>query len=118
MPQFLVDLWLDGYNNEKDMEDACIEFIEQELTMASSSVQITQIKEHNQCICEGNWRNIIKETEHLIGQKYQKNNEIFKFIGVLYSDDDFYYAFIDKYNELSLYSCVLNIEDYNIKLID
>jgi len=45
MPKFIVDLWLDGYEDEKEMEKACEEFIYEQLNMTASSVKITKIKE-------------------------------------------------------------------------
>ena len=45
MPKFIVDLWLDGYETEEEMEEACAEFIYQQLTMTASNVEITLIEE-------------------------------------------------------------------------
>jgi hypothetical protein len=43
MPKFIVDLWLDGYETEEEMEDACVEFIYEQLNMTASSVSIKEI---------------------------------------------------------------------------
>lgn len=45
MPRFIVDLWLDGYETEEDMIEACEEFIFEQLNFTASSVQITRIEE-------------------------------------------------------------------------
>lgn len=45
MPKFIVDLWLDGYETEEEMEEACEEFIYQQLNFTASSVQITRIED-------------------------------------------------------------------------
>jgi hypothetical protein len=45
MAKFLVDLWLDGYDTEEEMEEACAEFIYQQLNMTASSVKIEKIEE-------------------------------------------------------------------------
>ena len=45
MPKFLVELWLDGYETEKEMKEACEEFIYEQLNMTASSVKITKIFE-------------------------------------------------------------------------
>ena len=45
MPKFLVDLWLDGYETEEEMEAACEEFIYEQLNMTASSVQIERIED-------------------------------------------------------------------------
>lgn len=43
MPRFIVDLWLDGYDNDKDLEEACEEFIYEQLNMTASSVSVEKI---------------------------------------------------------------------------
>ena len=45
MAKFLVDLWLDGYESEEEMEEACYEFISEELNMTASSVRVTKLTE-------------------------------------------------------------------------
>lgn len=40
MPKFVVDLWLDGYETQEEMEKACEEFIYQQLNFTASSVEI------------------------------------------------------------------------------
>jgi len=45
MPRFIVDLWLDGYETEEEMEAACEEFIYEQLTMTASSVTIERIED-------------------------------------------------------------------------
>ena len=46
MPKFIVDIWLDGYDSEEAMEEACEEFIYEQLNMTASSVKITKIQIH------------------------------------------------------------------------
>lgn len=43
MPKFIVDLWLDGYETEKEMEEACEEFIYEQLDFSGSSVKVEKI---------------------------------------------------------------------------
>ena len=53
MPKFLVDLWLDGYNSEKEMSKACKTFIDDQLDFAASDVKIEDFeKELNKFL---NW---------------------------------------------------------------
>lgn len=40
--KFIVNLWLDGYETEEEMETACLEFIREQLDMAASSVKVTR----------------------------------------------------------------------------
>lgn len=42
MPRFIVDLWLDGYDTEEDMIDACEEFIYEQLNFSASDVKIVR----------------------------------------------------------------------------
>jgi hypothetical protein len=43
--KFIVDLWLDGYEMEEDMEEACFEFIYEQLNFSASSVEIERYEE-------------------------------------------------------------------------
>lgn len=45
MPKFIVDLWLDGYDTEEEMNDACEEFIYEQLNFCASSVKIEKVIE-------------------------------------------------------------------------
>ena len=44
MAKFIVDLWLDGYEDEEEMEAACEEFIYEQLNFSASSVKITKLE--------------------------------------------------------------------------
>lgn len=43
MPRFVIDLWLDGYEDEKEQIEACKEFIEEQLDFSASSVKIIKV---------------------------------------------------------------------------
>ena len=43
MPKFIVDLWLDGYETEEEMAEACEQFIYDQLNFSGSSVKIMKI---------------------------------------------------------------------------
>ena len=45
MAKFLVELWLDGYETEEEMEAACEEFIYEQLNFSASSIKITKVEE-------------------------------------------------------------------------
>ena len=45
MPKFIVDLWLDGYDTEEEMVDACKEFICDQLNFSASYVKIELVDE-------------------------------------------------------------------------
>ena len=44
--KFIVDLWLDGYDTEEEMKEACIKFIEDQLDMTASSVKVMEYVEN------------------------------------------------------------------------
>ena len=52
MPYFLVNLWLDGYESEEEMIDACHEFIVEQLDMTASSVHAYLMPEQDGEILE------------------------------------------------------------------
>jgi hypothetical protein len=41
MAKFVVDLWLDGYETQEEMEKACEVFIYQQLNFTGSSVKVS-----------------------------------------------------------------------------
>lgn len=43
MSKFIVDLWMDGYDSEEEMEEACPEFIYEQLNFSASSVSIKKL---------------------------------------------------------------------------
>ena len=48
MPKFIVDLWLDGYETEEEMIQACEEFIYEQLSFSASSVSVERIEDEDQ----------------------------------------------------------------------
>jgi hypothetical protein len=43
MPKFIVDLWLDGYETEEAMAEACEQFIYDQLNFSGSGVKVMKI---------------------------------------------------------------------------
>lgn len=70
------------------------------------------------CICKGNLRAIVNETEHLFGKTYKdQHGDKHTFFGVVISEDDYYYGMHrHKDKQLSLLSCVGNIEGFGYTL--
>jgi hypothetical protein len=60
MPKFIVDLWLDGYETEEQMAEACKLFIHNQLNFTASSVKIECFEEKDK---ESESRNIYTSTE-------------------------------------------------------
>jgi hypothetical protein len=51
MPKFLVELWLDGYDDPEEMAKACEEFIDEQLNWTASSIKITRDLEERCAKC-------------------------------------------------------------------
>jgi len=74
-----------------------------------------------ECICRGNWRDIIKEYGPLIGKKfvYEGDGEYYTFFGVVHGDDDYYYGMMGHMSERPmLLSCVGSLKTFGFKLVE
>lgn len=75
------------------------------------------------CICEGNWRTIVKEYEPKIGKKYKtywgpdgKGEYEYLFFGLVHGGDDYYYGMVStKDGKVRLLSCVGSIEGFDFE---
>ena len=45
MAKFIIDFWLDGYDSEEEMIEACEEYILESLNSAASSITIIKVDE-------------------------------------------------------------------------
>jgi len=73
----------------------------------------------SRCICEGNWRQIIKESEPFMDRLFlDKEGESYRLIGVLHSNDDYYYCMMSMTGKLQRLSCVSDIEGFGFELDD
>ncbi len=72
------------------------------------------------CICEGNWRLIVKETVHLLDRKFKskQDRKDYTFLGIVHGSDDYYYGMCDEEGKISLLSCVASIEQHDFVLIE
>ena len=69
------------------------------------------------CICEGNWRQIVKESERFFGRKYLgENGHVYIFFGVVHGEDDYYYGLVSN-GSLVLASCVGSLETNGYTLL-
>jgi len=70
------------------------------------------------CICAGNWRAIVKESERLIGKLFRSSDgDVYTLIGIVHGDDDYYYGMWSKDSaQLELLSCVGSIEGHGFSL--
>lgn len=70
-----------------------------------------------ECICEGNWRNIVTEVQHLIDKtfKCKHTGKKYVFYGVVWGSDDFYYGMYRE-GDSKLLSCVGNLEGHGFYL--
>ena len=72
----------------------------------------------DECICEGNWRNLVKDYDPLIGRKFRclQDKDVYTFFGLVHANDDYYYGLWREGN-MVLSSCVGRLEDH-YELID
>jgi hypothetical protein len=71
------------------------------------------------CICKGNWRDIIKESEPLFQKKFiDGESREWVFFGVVWGEDDFYYGMWRDDGKVSLLSCVGSIEGHGFVLCE
>lgn len=72
------------------------------------------------CICKGNWRAIVKESEPLIGKRFRDNRgdigDIYTMFGIVHGGDDYYYGMFGG-GKLRLLSCVGSIEGHGFERI-
>jgi len=72
----------------------------------------TNTEQNTGCICKGNWRKIVAESEPFLNKNFidRKGNE-FIFFGVVHGNDDYYYGMwpVGDYKPVLL-SCVGSIE--------
>jgi len=71
------------------------------------------------CICEGNWRDIIKESEPLMGKVFlDEAGKRWIFQGVLWAEDDFYYLFsTDMCGKHKYVTCCVTFEQAGMRLM-
>ena len=67
--------------------------------------------------CDENWRKIVKESSPLLGKKFINNGRTYTFVGIVYSNDGYYYLMSYMWGYMRL-SCVSSIEDHGFVLDD
>jgi hypothetical protein len=66
----------------------------------------------SKCICKGNWRKIVQETEPLIGKTFLDNRgKPYVLFGIVHGGDDYYYGMCSIPDfTVELLSCVGSIK--------
>ena len=63
------------------------------------------------CICQGNWRQLVKESDDLSGKRYVgPDGKKYTFVGVLNGSDDYYYCLVTRKGRMALASCAGSLE--------
>lgn len=62
------------------------------------------------CICNGNWREIVKEYEPLFNKALYRDGKRYVFQGLVWAADDLYYLLTDSEGKAILASCVGALE--------
>jgi hypothetical protein len=71
-----------------------------------------------ECICKGNWRDIVQETERLIGTEFEaiygwNAGKTYVFFGIVHTTDDYYYGMWSREDkDMILLSCVGSFEGH------
>jgi hypothetical protein len=75
------------------------------------------------CVCHGNWRSIVKETQQWLGDEFEceggyepHKGRGWYFYGIVYGDDDLYYGMVRDGRHLLL-SCVGSIDGHGFKRV-
>ena len=66
------------------------------------------------CICEGNWRTLVRESDMLLDETFiSMNGKSYTFFGIVHGKDDYYYGMVDQEtHKISLLSCVGSLSGY------
>ena len=68
-----------------------------------------------ECICEGNFRNIVNKNEHLFGETFiDRHGNEYTFYGIVWAEEDLYYGMYNDDNMILL-SCVGDLEGWEFK---
>jgi hypothetical protein len=71
------------------------------------------------CICEGNWRKIVAESEPLFDKEFiDRDGERWKLLGIVHGSDDYYYLMghMAPDANMVLFSCVGNLKIHGFTL--
>ena len=81
MPEYIVNLWLDGYDTEEQMEKACDEFIYDQLNFTASSVRLKRsdyaslLARHNALVDAVAWERECWDVEMLTQHKLNSSRQ-------------------------------------------
>lgn len=98
-----------GYDINRGMKRFCIGID----VLRPQVLSKIQYGEERECICKGNWRLIVNECKHLIGEHYEGDDyRDYVFFGIVHAEDDYYYGMYsdEQGGRLRLLSCVGSIE--------
>ena len=82
MPEYIVNLWLDGYDTEEQMEEACDEFIYEQLNFTASSVRVKKsdyaalLASHNALVEAVAWERECDECGEWLHRAWWDRNEL------------------------------------------
>ena len=106
--KLLRDL-LNAYETEQTMHAAWRKRAEE---AESAAVPPAAPPRDNGCICEGNWRKIVAESEPDFGKRFtDESGRTYTFFGIVHGSDDYYYGMSDG-EKVRLLSCVGSIEGH------
>lgn len=69
------------------------------------------------CICHGNWRELVKESEPFLEKTYRdERGHKFVFVGLINGGDDYYYGMAGE-KGFRLLSCAASLEQHGYELV-
>ena len=98
------------------IKDASIDGLQNVCRQNNKQIAELERDRDSECICRGNWRSIVKRTEHLIGRMFRGKDGDYMFYGIVHGDDDYYYGMYRDGNS-RLLSCVASIETSGFELL-
>jgi len=75
---------------------------------------------NDECICEGNWRNLVNEYEPLFNRKFKNvyDDKVYILLGLTHGPDDFYYLMWNEDDGMHLATCVGALTSVAYVLLD
>lgn len=91
--------------------------VEEEVAFLVSKAPQNVVKDdpdESACICKGNWRDIVKETESLLDTQFvDARGNRYNFFGIIHGSDDYYYGMTSvATGKVTLLSCVGSLEGH------
>jgi len=98
------------------VRDSALEIERERATNLMGTIKALKEDKDKDCICKGNWRDLVAECEPLIGNEYHSavTNKTYIFFGLVHTEEDYYYGLVTKKGKMILLSCVGDFETHGL----